>query len=50
MTNPIPVGSEAPVAEHKKEELLPDIDFLSLAEERAASAPLSDFGVYFLNS
>jgi len=31
---------------HKKEEqLYPDIDLLSLAEQRAASAPIADFGV-----
>lgn len=31
--------------EDEKEELIPNIDLLSLAEERAASAPLTDFGV-----
>jgi len=29
----------------KNEEQIPDIDLLSLAEERAASAPIEDFGV-----
>lgn len=29
----------------KKDELLPEIDLLSLAEERAASAPITDLGV-----
>jgi hypothetical protein len=29
----------------KKDDLFPDIDLLSLAEERAASAPITEFGV-----
>ncbi len=29
----------------KKEDQIPDLDLLSLAEERAASAPIADFGV-----
>lgn len=31
----------------KKDDLFPAIDLLSLAEERAASAPLTDFGVIY---
>jgi len=31
--------------EEEKDKLIPSIDLLSLAEERAASAPISDFGV-----
>ena len=30
---------------YKNEDQIPDIDLLSLAEERAASAPITDFGV-----
>lgn len=30
----------------KKEDQIPDLDLLSLAEERAASAPIADFGVF----
>lgn len=34
-----------PAQNPQKEDNIPDIDLLSLAEERAASAPLNEFGV-----
>lgn len=32
-------------SEEKKEDLIPNIDLLTLAEERASSAPITDFEV-----
>ena len=34
------------VQKDRNEDAIPDIDLLSLAEERAASAPITDFGVF----
>ena len=49
MSNHQQDSSRAPKAEQKKEDPIPDIDLLSLAEERAASAPITDFGVPFFS-
>ncbi len=45
MSNQQQDSSGASGTEQKKEDQIPDIDLLTLAEERAASAPITDFGV-----
>jgi hypothetical protein len=37
--------SDNTLKEEEKDELITNIDLLSLAEQRAASAPITDFGV-----
>ncbi len=47
-TVPAPEKTAAAPAAAKNEDPFPEIDLLTLAEERATSAPIADFGVIFL--